>query len=75
MARQDQERQKKLEPLRMKNAREAIEKKGYMVSLKSETTLMFTFKDVLILYFPYSGWATGATIKDGRGLKKLLMQI
>jgi len=32
-------------------------------------------KGSLVLYFPYSGWASGKTIKAGRGLKNLLSQI
>lgn len=35
----------------------------------------FDFKGSLVRFFPFTGWATGKTIKDGRGLQNLLKQI
>lgn len=35
----------------------------------------FEYKGHIVKYFPYSGWATGKTIKDGRGLDNLLKQL
>lgn len=35
----------------------------------------FEYKGHSIKYFPYSGWATGKTIKDGRGLNNLIKQL
>lgn len=75
MARQDQERQSELEPKRMAYAKEQIEKKGYSVEELGETKLTFQFKGRIINFFPYSGWHSGSSIKDGRGLNKLLNQI
>lgn len=78
MARQDQERQAKLEPKRMAYAKEQIEKKGYEVIAVSDTELQFIHDSQWghkIHFFPYSGWHSGSTIKDGRGLNKLLKQI
>ena len=75
MARLDIERQHKLEPKRMDYAQEQIEKLGYKVTRISDNLLRFEFKGSTINFFPYSGWATGATIKDGRGLKNLLKQL
>ena len=71
----DKERQERLEPLRMETAKKAILAKSYEVTEVSNTLLSFEFKNCLILFYPYSGWATGKTIKDGRGLKNLLKQI
>ena len=70
------ERQNKLEPKRMEVAKQEIEKLGYDVIEVSETELQFIHvRNCKIKFFPYSGWHSGATIKDGRGLQKLLNQI
>lgn len=71
----DEERQNKLQPIRMQKALEELKKMGFSPNQIDETTLSFEFKKSIIKYFPYSGWASGKTIKDGRGLKKLLNQL
>jgi len=75
MARLNQDRQKRLEPRRMKAAQKALEKLGYEVLVIGRTQLRFEHRGKLVNYFPYSGWASGSTIKDGRGLQKLLNQL
>jgi len=76
MARLDVERQKALEPTRMEHAKKEIEKKGYTVRQVGDTELQFIHTmGHFVYFFPYSGWHSGSTIKDGRGLKKLLAQI
>ena len=75
MARLNIERQIELEPLRMKYAKEQISALGYEVSEHNWNELRFSHKGKIVKFFPYSGWATGATIKDGRVLRKLLNQI
>ena len=75
MARLDIDRQLELEPKRMAYAKKEIEKKGYKVIEVSSTQLQFEFMGHIIHFFPYSGWASGSTIKDGRGINKLLRQI
>ena len=70
----DQEREKELEPERMKYAIEQIEALGYKVEDYGKS-LWFTFKGKTVMFYPYSGWATGKTIQDGRGIAKLLKQI
>lgn len=75
MARLDIERQKQLEPKRMAYAIEQISKKGYIVSKVSDTELNFEFNGKKVQFYPYSGWASGSTIKNGRGLQNLLRQI
>ena len=37
--------------------------------------LQFDFKGSLVRFFPYTGWFSGKTIKDGRGLNNLLKQM
>ena len=69
------ERQQELEPGRVEYARRQIENLGYTVTQMSPTTLQFTFMGSIVRVFPYSGWFTGKTVKDGRGIHKLLNQI
>lgn len=71
----NQEREHKLQPIRMVKAILEIEKLGYEVAIVDGSELLFIHKNETIKYFPYSGWATGSTIKDGRGLKNLLKQL
>lgn len=75
MARQDIERQNELEPKRIQYARQRIEALGYEVISMGKTKLIFTFKSKIVHFFPYSGWHSGASIKDGRGLENLLQQL
>lgn len=75
MARLDQERQSKFEPERLKYAKSLIQNLGYKITWESKTELQFYFKGEVVKFFPYSGWHTGKTINDGRGIEKLLKQI
>lgn len=75
MSRLNIERQKELEPKRMEYAIKCITELGYKVNKISETELSFDYNGQKVTLFPYSGWHTGKTIKDGRGLSKLLSQI
>ena len=71
----NQERQARLEPLRMITALEEIRALGHCVFQKDKTELQFLFNGHTVRYYPYSGWASGKTIKNCRGLKNLLKQI
>jgi len=71
----DTERQKELEPTRLQFAIIEIEKLGYEVAHISDSEIQFTFNGQIVALFPYSGWHTGKSIKDGRGIKNLLKQI
>lgn len=75
MSRLNKERQEQLEPKRMQVAKDAINKLGLTITFSDETTLRFLYKESTITYYPYSGWATGKTIRDGRGLQNLLKQL
>jgi hypothetical protein len=69
------EREQKLQPLRMEVAVKEIESLGYVITYKGDVELWFIFKGNTIRFFPYSGWHSGKGIKDGRGLRNLLNQI
>jgi len=70
----DKEREAEFQPKRIEYA---IDKLNSIVSLTSitETEIQFYWKGELIKFFPYSGWHTGKSIKDGRGIEKLLNQL
>jgi len=74
MPRLDIKRQLKIEPKRIQYAKNKIEALGYEVKIVGKC-LIFDFCWEQIVFYPYSGWATGKTINDGRGLNKLLDQI
>jgi hypothetical protein len=75
MSRLDLDRQIELEPKRLAFAKRIIEHLGYAISQETKTTLRFEFKGEIVTLYPYSGWHTGKSIKDGRGLQKLLDQL
>jgi len=75
MKRLDQERQKKLEPERMEIALFELGALGLDAQNKDGKMIEFLYKGHKVQYFPYSGWHTGKSIKDGRGLQNLLKQL
>lgn len=76
MAQLDIERQRRMELPRLIYASEQICKLGYTVTVRSDMkSLQFEHNSSTVTFFPYSGWATGKTINDGRGLHNLLKQL
>lgn len=75
MSRLNTERQNKLEPIRMRIAINEIQKLGLQIINCTDKIIEFEYKGQPVKYFPYSGWATGKTIKDGRGLMNLINQL
>ena len=73
--RQDIERQNELEPKRIEFAKQEIEKLGCEILFENTNQIGFEYEGEIVVLFPYSGWHTGPTIKDGRGLQKLLNKI
>lgn len=71
----DQEREKRLEPKRMQVAISVITELGFDVRSVDDKHIEFQYNDETVTYWPYSGWASGKSIKDGRGLKRLISQI
>jgi len=69
------ERQAKLEPERTEVAINALKELGFEVVVVNNTEINFNYKGAIIKYFPYSQWASGKTINDGRGLNNLLKQL
>lgn len=69
------ERQNKLEPIRMQIAINEIQILGLTILNCTDKMIEFEYKGQPVRYFPYSEWATGKTIKDGRGLNNLIKQL
>ncbi len=74
-SRLDQEREARLQPIRLENCKKRLESLGFVVGQADDTKLMFDYKDSPVTFFPYSGWHTGKTINDGRGFWHLLDQL
>ena len=75
MARLNIERQDKFQSLRMDYAKQKLQELGFEITSEDETCIWFMFKGYSVRLFPYSGWHTGKTIKDGRGIDNLLKQL
>jgi hypothetical protein len=74
-SRLDQEREALLQPKRLKDCKETLEKMGFVVNQFGATELRFVFNGSLVKFWPYSGWHSGKSIKDGRGFSNLLRQL
>jgi len=71
----NQEREEQLQPQRIKSCKEKLESLGFDVRQTDPTKLEFEYKGSKIQFYPYSGWHSGRTIKDGRGFSDLLRQL
>lgn len=69
------EKQLELEPKRFEYASNTISNLGFDIFDVSSTYFSFFFRGEKVKVFPYSGWHTGKSIKDGRGIKNLIKQI
>lgn len=71
------EQKNKIEPNRFKYATEKLEAIGAKVTPKNDgsRSMIVEYKNVKVTFFPYTGWATGKGIQDGRGIHPLLKQL
>jgi hypothetical protein len=60
---------------RVKYAIDVLSKLGFIVERINNSTLKFEYKGSIVLLYPYTGWFTGKTINDGRGIKNLIKQL
>ena len=63
------------EPKRIAYAKDEITKLGYEIILEDASCIGFLFNGSMVKIFPYSGWFSGKSVNDGRGIKNLLKQI
>jgi len=71
----DKEREQELQPERMAYAKEQLSAFGIVIDYEDATTIIFTHKGHKVTLYPYSGWHTGKSITDGRGIGRLLKQL
>lgn len=48
---------------------------GYDAKQINDTAVQFIFSGKPVTLYPYTGWYTGKTVKDGRGINNLIKQI
>lgn len=75
MSRLDQEKQKRLEPQRMAFAIKKLSELNIKANQVSEHEVQFLYKNETVHLFPFSGWHSGKSIVDGRGIFTLLNQL
>lgn len=75
MARDFDEYRRTTSQNRMERAVKIISNMGYTIDYRDEKMLQFKHKGEVVTYYPYKGWATGKSIKDGRGLINLISQL
>lgn len=75
MPRLNIDRQNTLEPKRIDYAVEEIQALGIEIVSRDDRKITFKFKGETVTFFPYSGWHTGKSIIDGRGIDILLKQL
>lgn len=69
------ERQNELEAGRIIYALNQLNKIGYNVEQPDPRTLRFMHKGSPVILYPYTGWFTGKTVTDGRGIHNLIRQL
>lgn len=70
------ERRQSKEGDRIAYAKRRFEEKGIVyIYNENQKAIEFAYKGCIIRFFPYTGWASGRTIKDCRGIENLLKQI
>lgn len=69
------ERRANKEGSRMDFAIKQLTGLGHKVTMETNNAISIIFKGERVMVYPYTGWFTGKTVKDGRGIKNLLKQI
>jgi hypothetical protein len=71
----NQDREEKLNPKRMQYAKDQLIRRNVPIVGYDKYSIQFQYKGELCRVYPYTGWHTGKTIKDGRGIENLLKQL
>jgi len=71
----DTKREKDLQPKRMEYALLKLQELRFEPKQLGDSTIEFQYLGHRIRFYPYSGWHTGKSIKDGRGIDNLLKQL
>lgn len=70
-----QERKNELEPSRLEFAKETFEKEGIKFVQLPQGKFEIEHKGETVVFWPYTGWHSGKSITDGRGIKNLIKQL
>lgn len=71
----DQDREARLQPKRIEFAKNVLVHLGYEITYEDGTRIEFVHNGSVVKLYPYSGWFTGKTVRDGRGIEYLLKQL
>lgn len=71
----DQNREKELNPKRMQYAKDQLILRNIPIISIDEYSIQFQYNGEICRFYPYTGWFTGKSIKDGRGIRNLLKQL
>lgn len=71
----NKDREQKLQPVRREYAIQQLFDIGINDIYRDETKIQFEYKGEKITLYFYSGWHTGKSITDGRGLANLIKQL
>ncbi len=69
------ESKNKIQKSRLEYAEMMILELGFDIVSANKTELRFEFNGNTVYFFPFTGWHSGKTIQDGRGLNNLLKQL
>lgn len=75
MSRLDKQREAEQTPMRYEFAKQELSKLGVNITFDSKKEIRFIHKGSEVRLFIYTGWHTGKTINDGRGINNLLSQL
>ena len=62
-------------PKRIRYAVEKLTELGLEIAFQNSTEIHFIWKGERVRLFAYTGWFTGKSVKDGRGIHNLLKQL
>jgi len=71
----DTDRQKEQEPKRIEYAVSRLAQIGIEIDYEDDKKIKFTHKGHEVTLYPYSGWFTGKSVMDGRGVENLIKQL
>lgn len=70
------ERRARREPGRIEYDKQKLEDMGYEVHMGEDGTMLhFQHRHFTVRLWPYTGWFSGQTVVDGRGIDNLLKQL
>lgn len=71
----NQEREERLQPKRVQSTFDELKSMGFEPEIIGAKRIDFEYNGMKVQFWPYSGWHTGKSIKDGRGFKNLKKQL